>query len=92
MKFSSVISVLSALAVANVQATPAAFKHTKAHPIVPTRTSSPSSAFTSYAKAEKNVLSINGKAEYFMGTNSYWIGFLTNNSDVDTVMSHLATV
>ncbi|KAK7701850.1 hypothetical protein SLS64_009984 [Diaporthe eres] len=28
---------------------------------------------------------------YFAGTNSYWIGFLTNNADVDLVMSHLQT-
>jgi mannan endo-1,4-beta-mannosidase len=25
-----------------------------------------------------------------MGTNTYWIGFLTNNADVDLVMSHIA--
>lgn len=27
-----------------------------------------------------------------MGTNSYWIGFLTDNADVDLVMTHLAAV
>jgi hypothetical protein len=27
-----------------------------------------------------------------MGTNTYWIGFLTNNADVDLVMSHLVAV
>ncbi|KAH8602173.1 glycoside hydrolase superfamily [Bisporella sp. PMI_857] len=32
---------------------------------------------------------INGVTQYFAGTNSYWIGFLTNNADVDLVMSHL---
>lgn len=32
---------------------------------------------------------IDGKKQYFAGTNSYWIGFLTNNADVDTVMQHL---
>jgi mannan endo-1,4-beta-mannosidase len=32
---------------------------------------------------------INGSTAYFAGTNSYWIGFLTNNADVDTVMTHL---
>lgn len=50
------------------------------------------SAFTSYAKTSGHVFNINGKTEYFMGTNSYWIGFLTNNADVDLVMSHLAAV
>lgn len=32
---------------------------------------------------------IDGSTSYFVGTNTYWIGFLTNNADVDTVMSHL---
>jgi mannan endo-1,4-beta-mannosidase len=34
---------------------------------------------------------IDGKPGYFAGTNSYWIGFLTNNSDIDLVMQHLAS-
>nr|OQO26689.1 hypothetical protein B0A51_06656 [Rachicladosporium sp. CCFEE 5018] len=34
---------------------------------------------------------IDGKLQYFVGTNTYWIGFLTNNADVDLVMQHLAT-
>lgn len=32
---------------------------------------------------------IDGATSYFAGTNTYWIGFLTNNADVDTVMTHL---
>jgi hypothetical protein len=32
---------------------------------------------------------IDGSTAYFAGTNSYWIGFLTDNADVDTVMNHL---
>lgn len=32
---------------------------------------------------------IDGSTAYFAGTNTYWIGFLTNNADVDTVMTHL---
>ena len=32
---------------------------------------------------------IDGTTAYFAGTNAYWIAFLTNNADVDTVMSHL---
>ncbi|PMD38679.1 glycoside hydrolase family 5 protein [Hyaloscypha variabilis F] len=32
---------------------------------------------------------IDGSTSYYAGTNSYWIGFLTSNTDVDTVMSHL---
>ncbi|KAG9239575.1 mannan endo-1,4-beta-mannosidase A [Amylocarpus encephaloides] len=34
---------------------------------------------------------IDGETKYFAGTNSYWIGFLTNNADIDLVMSHLKT-
>jgi mannan endo-1,4-beta-mannosidase len=34
---------------------------------------------------------IDGKPGYYAGTNSYWIGFLTNNSDIDLVMQHLAS-
>ncbi|KUJ19886.1 glycoside hydrolase family 5 protein [Mollisia scopiformis] len=52
---------------------------------------SSSSAITSFAKTNGDVFTINGKTEYWMGTNSYWIGFLTNNADVDLVMSHLAS-
>lgn len=33
---------------------------------------------------------INGVTQYFAGTNSYWIGFLTDDADVDLVMTHLA--
>lgn len=32
---------------------------------------------------------IDGTTQYFAGTNAYWIGFLTNNADVDLVMTHL---
>jgi mannan endo-1,4-beta-mannosidase len=32
---------------------------------------------------------IDGQVNYFAGTNSYWIGFLTNNADVDLVLDHL---
>ncbi|KAK4098350.1 glycoside hydrolase family 5 protein [Parathielavia hyrcaniae] len=31
---------------------------------------------------------IDGKTGYFAGTNSYWISFLTDNRNVDTVMDH----
>lgn len=32
---------------------------------------------------------IDGKKSYFAGSNSYWIGFLTNNDDVDLVLDHM---
>jgi mannan endo-1,4-beta-mannosidase len=34
---------------------------------------------------------IDGVTKYFAGTNSYWIGFLTNNADIDLTMSHVAS-
>ncbi|KAM3067307.1 hypothetical protein ACMFMG_005331 [Clarireedia jacksonii] len=51
---------------------------------------STTTTISSYAKAAGSVFQINGKKTYFAGTNSYWIGFLTSNSDIDLVMSHLA--
>lgn len=35
------------------------------------------------------LFNIDGVTKYYAGTNSYWISFLTNDSDVDLVMSHL---
>lgn len=32
---------------------------------------------------------IDGETKYFAGSNSYWIGFLTNNDDVDLVFDHM---
>ncbi|KAF8848334.1 glycoside hydrolase [Acephala macrosclerotiorum] len=32
---------------------------------------------------------IDSTTGYFAGTNTYWIGFLTNDADVDLVMTHL---
>ncbi|PBP20493.1 hypothetical protein BUE80_DR008619 [Diplocarpon rosae] len=46
---------------------------------------------TGYAKASGSVFTINGKEGYFMGTNTYYIGFLNNNADIDLIMSHIAT-
>lgn len=34
---------------------------------------------------------IDGKEQYFAGTNTYWIGFQTNNADVDLVMKNIAS-
>ncbi|KAK7714409.1 mannan endo-1,4-beta-mannosidase A-2 [Diaporthe eres] len=45
----------------------------------------------SFAKVSGTLFNVDGKTGYFAGTNSYWIGFLTNNADVDLVMSHLQT-
>jgi mannan endo-1,4-beta-mannosidase len=32
---------------------------------------------------------IDGTTAYYVGTNAYWIGYLTDNADVDTVFTHL---
>ncbi|MCJ1441346.1 MAG: Mannose-6-phosphate isomerase [Stictis urceolatum] len=56
-----------------------------------TSTSATSTASGTFAKVSGTKFVIDGKAQYFAGTNSYWIGFLTNNADVDLVMSHLQT-
>jgi mannan endo-1,4-beta-mannosidase len=35
------------------------------------------------------LFNIDGVTSYYAGTNSYWIGFLTSNDDVDLVLDHL---
>jgi len=47
---------------------------------------SPSVAFPHISN---NEFVIGGVPGYFAGTNAYWIGFLTNDKDVDLVMTHL---
>jgi mannan endo-1,4-beta-mannosidase len=42
------------------------------------------------ATANGTRFAIDGVTTYLAGTNSYWIGFLTNNQDVDTVFGHIA--
>lgn len=49
--------------------------------------SSPSS--TAFVGISDLNFTIDGKPGYFAGTNSYWIGFLTNNDDVDLVLDHM---
>ena len=51
----------------------------------------PSARATASSTAVGTRFSIDGKTGYFAGTNSYWIGFLSNTKDVDTVMDHLAS-
>ncbi|PSK60207.1 hypothetical protein B9Z65_1105 [Elsinoe australis] len=71
---------------------------TTAKPVTPSTTkasSSPAptagSGSSSIASAAGSLFNIDGKKQYFVGTNSYWIGFLNNDADIDTVMSHLQT-
>ncbi|OIW31898.1 glycoside hydrolase [Coniochaeta ligniaria NRRL 30616] len=44
----------------------------------------------SIATANGTRFTIDGQTAYFAGTNSYWIGFLTNNADVDLVLDHIS--
>ncbi|RMJ27596.1 hypothetical protein PHISP_01516 [Aspergillus sp. HF37] len=46
-------------------------------------------AESSFPSTDGLQFSIDGQTGYAAGSNSYWIGFLTNNDDVDLVMSHL---
>jgi mannan endo-1,4-beta-mannosidase len=51
----------------------------------------PSTRAAAAATVNGTRFSIDGKTGYFAGTNSYWIGFLTNNKDVDTVLDHISS-
>jgi mannan endo-1,4-beta-mannosidase len=42
-----------------------------------------------FASTSNLQFTIDGKTGYFAGSNSYWIGFLTNNADVDLVFDHM---
>lgn len=45
----------------------------------------------SMSKADGLKFNIDGVTKYYAGTNSYWMPFLTNDNDVDTIMSHVAS-
>ncbi|CAK7222900.1 hypothetical protein SBRCBS47491_005021 [Sporothrix bragantina] len=85
MIFPQVSSLLGLTAVAasilpgSVWAAPAAADAT------PTATAAASVPTTSGLR-----LAIDGSTKYLAGSNSYWIGFLTNNADVDLVLDHIA--
>jgi len=51
----------------------------------------PSARAAASSTVDGTRFSIDGKTGYFAGTNSYWIGFLTNNKDVDTTLDHIAS-
>ena len=46
----------------------------------------------SYVTTSGREFNIDGTTGYFMGTNTYWIAFLTDNDDVDLVMKDVAAV
>ena len=57
-------------------------------PSPPTVPSKPQGGF---ARTKGLLFELDGETKYFVGTNAYWLGFLTSNADVDTVFSHLAS-
>lgn len=46
---------------------------------------------SSISKVDGLKFNIDGTTKYYAGTNSYWMPFLTNDTDVDIIMGHLAT-
>lgn len=44
---------------------------------------------SSFAKVDGKKFNIDGETKYFAGTNSYWLPFLTNDADVDSVFKNL---
>ncbi|KAH8658283.1 glycoside hydrolase superfamily [Xylariales sp. PMI_506] len=54
-------------------------------------TTSATSTSTAFAKVDGLQFNIDGVTKYYAGTNSYWLGMLSNSSDVDLVMNHLSS-
>lgn len=54
-------------------------------------TTSSGSTSTGFPKTSGLFLDIDGKAEYYAGTNCYWCGFLTADGDVDQVFADIAS-
>lgn len=46
---------------------------------------------TAYPSTSGTKFVVDGTTGYFAGTNAYWISFLTDDADVDLVMSHLSS-
>ncbi|KAK3934248.1 glycoside hydrolase [Diplogelasinospora grovesii] len=43
-----------------------------------------------FVKVDGRLFNIAGKTGYFAGTNAWWLGHLTNNTDVDTAMQQIS--
>ncbi|KAI0467225.1 glycoside hydrolase superfamily [Xylaria cf. heliscus] len=71
------------------RATTSATTTTKTTTKTTATTSGGTSAPTTFSSVNGLNFQIDGKTGYFAGTNSYWIGFLTNNADVDTTLDQL---
>lgn len=53
--------------------------------------SSSTSTSTGYPKVNGLNFTIDGETKYWAGTNTYWLAFLNNNSDVDHVLSDISS-
>ncbi|KAH8163107.1 hypothetical protein CIB48_g5130 [Xylaria polymorpha] len=62
---------------------------TTTRPTTTTTTAGGAPTSTTFASTNGLNFQIDGKTGYFAGTNSYWIGFLTNNADVDKTLDEL---
>lgn len=90
---SSAVSVLltTPAAVATTLSVSVSASSSSALSNAPTQTATNDAVAGAYATTSGTRFTIDGQTGYFAGTNTYWIGFLTNNADVDTVMQHLSS-
>lgn len=61
-----------------------------AHGLPRTQQQPRAAAASTFPSANGTLFTIDGVTKYFAGSNSYWIPFLTSNTDVDNVMTHVA--
>ncbi|KAJ5300329.1 uncharacterized protein N7443_005331 [Penicillium atrosanguineum] len=54
-----------------------------------TYTTSTSASSTAFSTTNGLNFTIDGETSYYAGSNSYWIGFLTDDDDVDLVLDHM---
>lgn len=45
---------------------------------------------SSFVSVDGLKFNIDGVTKYYAGTNSYWLGFVTNNTDVDTALDRIS--
>ncbi|OJJ61570.1 hypothetical protein ASPSYDRAFT_43475 [Aspergillus sydowii CBS 593.65] len=88
MKFSNTLITAASLALANALPQASTSSPTSSASASPSPSSTPGAS--SFATTSGLDFVIDGETGYFPGSNSYWIGFLTNNADVDTVFDHMA--
>jgi len=45
---------------------------------------------TQYARTNGLKFEIEGRSQYYTGTNAYWLPFLMDNADIDLALDHIA--